>query len=358
MSEGNGTALEAPAPKATNLVAGITPPTAIARWEPQSIGEAMGLANVLANSTIIPTALRDKPGNVLAIMMFGRELGMGTMQSILGIWIEPSSGRPTMYAQTLVGLVKQSRLCEWFMCEHSDAQSATYATQRRGLPTPTRLTVTLAEQPQTRRDKGVWKDNPAAMLRSRCSMALARMTYEEIAAGIYDPDDLDAIEATANERPVAPPPPPPPPAPAAAKAPPAAAKTRTQAPREPAQPAQAPSTPPPAKAKPQGDPPTQENLDAIFGPVPTREAAAAAAAPVPTPSAEPPPATLTPEQAADLAWTNRMRAALSMGELDAVGAEISPGVKDGSISNERAKALGAVYNECAGRIKQMLAAGK
>lgn len=220
----SGAELVVTTPQAVDLVDRIVKPGSMKTWEPDSIGEAMGLAQLLANSNIIPTALRGAPGNVLAVMMFGRELGLSTMQSLLNVWFEPRSGRPAMYAQTLVGLVKKSRLCEWFTCEHSDDLAAIYATQRRGAPAVARMKFTI-EQARAAKllDKDVWKSHPAAMLRARASMNLARMVYEEIAAGIYDPEELE----DAYREPVmtAPPPPSAPPvtAPRTAPPPPAAA---------------------------------------------------------------------------------------------------------------------------------------
>ena len=84
----------------------------------------------------------------------------------------------------------------------STDQIATYETKRRGNPTPTRMSFTMADANRAGlTGRGPWKQYPGAMLRARCASGLVRAEYPDVAIGLYDQDEL-------QERPPSVPPPP------------------------------------------------------------------------------------------------------------------------------------------------------
>lgn len=165
------------------------PTTAITPFEPQSIEEADKLSKLLAGSALLPDALRGKPGDVLVALITGRELGLSPMQSIRGMHV--IKGKAVMSADLMVALVQKHRdTCEWFRMVESTDTKAVYETKRHGHPEPVRLTWTLEQA----KNAGLltndnWKKHPAAMLRARCSSALARAVYPDLMMGVYDPDE-------------------------------------------------------------------------------------------------------------------------------------------------------------------------
>lgn len=58
---------------------------------------AMEFARVMAVSELIPSALRGKPGNVLAVILFGQEIGLGAMQAMNNVHVV--EGKPVMSAE-------------------------------------------------------------------------------------------------------------------------------------------------------------------------------------------------------------------------------------------------------------------
>jgi hypothetical protein len=60
----------------------------------RTLDEAFRVSNALAHSTMIPRALQGKGPDILAVLLYGAELGLSVGQSLVGI--RPIEGRPTM----------------------------------------------------------------------------------------------------------------------------------------------------------------------------------------------------------------------------------------------------------------------
>jgi hypothetical protein len=171
-------------------------------FAPQGIEQAMSLATTLAKSSLLPEALRNKPADVLVVLITGHELGLSPMQAVRGLYVV--NGKAVMSADMMVALVLQHRaVCEYFRLEQSSDQSATYITKRAGSE-PVKLTWTMAQASAAGLSgKGTWKAHPAAMLRARCASALARAVYPDLVLGVYNDDEAQDFVPAA--RPVAPP---------------------------------------------------------------------------------------------------------------------------------------------------------
>lgn len=178
-------------------------------YTPSNMQEAEQLSVRLAQSALLPDGLRGKPGDVLVTLITGHELGLSPMQAIRGLHVV--KGRAVMSADLAVALTKRHPSCRYFRVVSSDDKAATYETLREGDPEPTRMSFTAEQARQAGLGGDNWRKYPAAMLRARCSLALARAVYSDIMLGVYDPDEL-GVPAPApvpmmEERTVAPPPP-------------------------------------------------------------------------------------------------------------------------------------------------------
>jgi len=158
---------------------------------PRSVGEAEQLANTLSRSALIPADLRNKPGDVLLILLTGAELGLGPTAALRGIYCV--KGRPTISAQMMVGLVQASPACEFFRLVESTAERATYECKRKGDPKPTTITWTIEQAKSAGLlSNGTWKAYPAEMLRARCASALARAAFPGEILGLYSKEEIEA----------------------------------------------------------------------------------------------------------------------------------------------------------------------
>ncbi len=181
----------------TNLATTTPTESHASPFEPQSLEQALSLATTLSKSGIIPDALRGKPADVLVILMTGRELGIGPMQSLRGISV--IKGKPVLSADLMVAQCLRHRgVCEFFRLVESTPTMARYQTKRVGSEP-----VDLAWSMEDARRAGLessqnWRNHPAAMLRARCSSALARAVYPDLVGGIYEESEGEEIAGKAR----------------------------------------------------------------------------------------------------------------------------------------------------------------
>lgn len=163
-------------------------------FNPDVMNGAMQVAKQIAQSTIIPRALQGKPGDVLVVLLTGREFGLQPMQAMRSLHVV--DGKPVMAADLMVGLCLGRReVCEYFTLVESTAEKATYKTKRVGTQEVV-LTWTWKQAEKAGvTGKDNWRKYPESMLRARCASALARAVYPDLMAGTYDPDELDVSAA-------------------------------------------------------------------------------------------------------------------------------------------------------------------
>lgn len=169
--------------------------TAIIPFQPSSVTEALELSEKLSASQLLPTALQKRPSDVLVVLLTGQELGLSAMQAIRGIHV--IQGRGCTSAETLVGLVRRSGVCEYFRCVESNERRAVYETRRKG-DTPTRLEWTMEQAKRAGlAGKDNWQKFPAQMLRARCKADLCRTVYEDVVQGMLTKEEaVDGVFET------------------------------------------------------------------------------------------------------------------------------------------------------------------
>lgn len=158
-------------------------------FEPASFDDAWRMSQLLAQSQLLPKHLRGKPHDVMVTITYGHELGLSPMQAMLGVYVV--EGKPGVSAQIAVALVKRRRdLCEYFRLIESTEKVARYVTKRVGdQEVPMSFSWDEAVKAELV-NKDNWRRYPAAMLRNRCSMHLARDVYPDLVANIYDTDEV------------------------------------------------------------------------------------------------------------------------------------------------------------------------
>lgn len=169
---------------------------------PASIDEAQRFAEIAANTQL--TSVRS-PHDAIALIAMGVELGLTPFQALRSIHV--IKGKPCLSADLMVGLVKRHPACEWFRLVESTNELAIYETKRREEPEPTRMQWSIEDAKRAKlTGNPTWGNFPAAMLRARCSSALARAVYPDVVGGLYDPDEMQpghAVDITPTPSPVA-----------------------------------------------------------------------------------------------------------------------------------------------------------
>lgn len=159
-------------------------------FTPTNLEEVYKVADRLAQSTVIPTSLRGKPGDVAVVLMTGLELGLSPMQSLRSIHV--IEGRPTLEAALIVARVLADERCEYFTLVESTATVARYEAKRVGSPKAVSMAYTIEQAARARlTGKQNWQGYAEAMLRARCSAALARAVFPDVVLGIYAEEEFD-----------------------------------------------------------------------------------------------------------------------------------------------------------------------
>jgi hypothetical protein len=189
------------------------PGTAVAKQQTQvALGSPIGdldqayrLSQALAMASIVPDALRGKPGNVLAIILYGQDLGMSPMQAIQGIYVV--KGKPQLAGTTWLALARQAGHKIRFLDE-TDESCTIEITRKDDPKRPHTETFTLQDaitaklvsikdgRPHARSAKGdplPWELYTRTMIRNRAISNGAKAACPEVALGFAIEGDYDYI---------------------------------------------------------------------------------------------------------------------------------------------------------------------
>jgi hypothetical protein len=171
--------IEADAPQATYQIdlIGSNP-------EFQKFEIAKRVAHTLAQSNLVPDAYRGRPNDCFVAINMGAELGMEPFQAIQSIAV--IDGKPCLYGDGLIGVVRASSKCEWIEEEVSlDGKTATCRTQRKGDRNPIERIYTMTDAMQAGIDsKPNWRKHPKRMLQMRARAYCLRDAYPDLLKGL------------------------------------------------------------------------------------------------------------------------------------------------------------------------------
>lgn len=180
-----------------------------------TFAEQMQYAKTVCQGSLVPSAYRGQPANVLIAMDFGRSMGLSPAESLYRITV--ISGRPSASAELIAANVR--RAGHRLRVKKDDrARTATCEIVRRDDPDFTfTATWDMAKAQQANlSNKENWKKYPMAMLTARsitecardaCPEALYGVVYtgEELGASQTGPDGAAAepvaVEATVERAP-------------------------------------------------------------------------------------------------------------------------------------------------------------
>jgi hypothetical protein len=174
---------------------------------------AYRLSKALAMASVLPSALRGKPSDVLALMLYGQDLGLSPMQAIQGIYVV--KGKPQLSSQTWTALARRAghKLRE---IESTDKSCTIEIITKDDPEHPHRETYTIEMAVKAglctvkedgtvwaRSQKGErlpWETNTKTMLRNRAISNGAKLACPEVAMGFAIEGDYDYIPDEDAER--------------------------------------------------------------------------------------------------------------------------------------------------------------
>lgn len=149
---------------------------------PRNFDEAWRMAEILANSDMVPKDFKGKPENCLIAMQWGHEVGLKSMQAIQNIAV--INGRPALWGDAVIALVRNSPLCE-FVTENDDGHTATCRVKRRGEPEQLRsFSMDDAKSAGLLGKQGPWSSYPKRMRQMRARAFALRDVFADVLRGL------------------------------------------------------------------------------------------------------------------------------------------------------------------------------
>lgn len=149
---------------------------------PKSLDEAMKFAELLADSTIVPKDFIGKPGNILVAIQWGMELGLKPLQAMQNIAV--INGRPSLWGDAVIALVRASPLCE-YVYENTENGTAICRVKRRGEEEQIRtFSNEDASKAGLSGKAGTWTQYPERMKQMRARAFALRDVFPDVLKGM------------------------------------------------------------------------------------------------------------------------------------------------------------------------------
>ncbi|MDR5784096.1 hypothetical protein QCE63_32260 [Caballeronia sp. LZ065] len=149
---------------------------------PKSLDEALKFADYLADSSIVPKDFQQKPGNILVAIQWGMELGLKPMQAMQNIAV--INGRPSLWGDAVLALVRASALCE-YVYETFENGTAICRVKRRGEEEQIRtFSEADAKQAGLIGKQGPWAQYPNRMKQMRARAFALRDVFPDVLKGM------------------------------------------------------------------------------------------------------------------------------------------------------------------------------
>lgn len=149
---------------------------------PQSFDQALTLSQYLADSDMVPKDFKGKPGNCLIAMQWGMELGLKPLQAMQNLAI--INGRPSLWGDAVIALVRSSPACEWVIETQTD-DVATCRVKRRGEPEQERtFSRADAKLAGLLGKQGPWAQYPKRMMQMRARAFAMRDVFPDVLRGL------------------------------------------------------------------------------------------------------------------------------------------------------------------------------
>jgi len=155
--------------------------------------EAYRLAKAVCMASMAPRGL-DTPEKAMVAIMHGLELGLTPMAALQRIAVV--NGRPTIWGDGAVALVRASGLCEYInetMSGAGDARIAICKAKRKGEADPIARTFSVADAKKAGLwgKQGPWTQYPDRMLAMRARAFCLRDGFADVLGGLYLREELD-----------------------------------------------------------------------------------------------------------------------------------------------------------------------
>jgi hypothetical protein len=157
-----------------------------------SFDDAFRFAKMVAGSEFAPKDFKGKPESCMLAIQHGSEVGLSPMQSLQSIAV--INGRPCVWGDAAIALVKASPVCE-FVWETVDGDGdqmvATCQAKRRGYEKATTVTFSVADAKKAGLwgKTGPWQQYPKRMLQLRARGFALRDAFPDVLRGLITAEE-------------------------------------------------------------------------------------------------------------------------------------------------------------------------
>ena len=171
----------------------------------QSVADAMKFGEMVSSSDFAPKDFRGKPASCMLAIQCGAEIGLAPLQSLQSIAVV--NGRPSVYGDAALALVKASPVCEYVTESiegDGDQMTAICTAKRRGYPQPTvvRFTVADAKKASLWGKSGPWTQYPKRMLQMRARGFALRDCFPDVLKGLVTAEEAQDYQNEPAREPV------------------------------------------------------------------------------------------------------------------------------------------------------------
>jgi hypothetical protein len=161
-------------------------------FAPATIDEAMRLADTLSRSSMVPRAYQGKPEDILVATIWGKEIGLATLQALQNIAV--INGKPSVYGDAAMALVQASSVCEdveeYFEGEGTPNPVAVCVAKRKGRkPVTAKFSVEDAKRAGLWGKGGPWSAYPKRMMQMRARGFALRDAFPDVLKGLITAEE-------------------------------------------------------------------------------------------------------------------------------------------------------------------------
>ena len=159
---------------------------------PQSFDDCYRMAQLLAQSDIVPKDYKGKPADCCVAILQGLEIGLSPLAALNSIAV--INGRASIWGDGALAVVRASGLMEAFS-ETDENDTATCTIKRRGEPTP--IVRTFSQQDAAKAGlatkAGPWTQYPRRMRQMRARSWALRDGFADVLKGLYIAEEAQDI---------------------------------------------------------------------------------------------------------------------------------------------------------------------
>lgn len=155
---------------------------------PKTFDEAWRFCEIVTSSGLAPKGFEKKPNDAFIAIQWGAEVGLKPLQALQNIAV--INGRPSLWGDAVIAIVKASPLCE-YVKETDDGHTATCKVKRRGEDEEVRtFSMDDAKTANLSGKQGPWTQYPKRMRQMRARAFALRDVFPDVLKGMPIAEEL------------------------------------------------------------------------------------------------------------------------------------------------------------------------